>query len=142
VAPVARLERLTSVLRYLLDTDVIIWHLRGHEPTEAALRTIAADQPLGCSALSVFEVWSGVRSREEEPTRRFLASLHQIPTDGPIAVVAAEYWRDYRGQGITLGRADALIAATARVLDLALVTYNIEHYPMDDIARYDRMAPL
>ena len=76
-------------LRYLLDTDVIIWHLRGHEPTEALLRTIEDEQPLGCSALSAFEVWAGARLQEEEPTRRFLDTLNQIPADSRIALAAA-----------------------------------------------------
>ncbi|MBT4504061.1 MAG: type II toxin-antitoxin system VapC family toxin [Gemmatimonadetes bacterium] len=126
-------------LRYLLDTDIIIWHLRGHEPTEALLQAIEREQPLSCSALTIFEVWSGVRPREEEATRRFLDTLYQIPTGGPIPLIAAEYWRNFRSQGITLGRADALVGATARALDLMLVTYNCDHYPMDDIALYDPM---
>jgi len=129
-------------LRYLLDTDVIIWHLRGHNPTEALLQTIEPEQPLSCSALSVFEVWSGVRPREEKETRRFLDALYQVPTGGSIALIAAEYWRTFRNRGITLGRADALIAATARALDLTLVTYNRSHYPIDDIALYDPMPPV
>ena len=129
-------------LRYLLDTDVIIWHLRGHEPTEGLLQAIEGEQPLGCSAMSVFEVWSGVRPREEEGTRRFLEALYQIPASGPVALAAAEYWRDFRRRGVTLGRADALIAATVRVFDLTLVTYNRDHYPMDDIALYDPMPPV
>ena len=129
-------------LRYLLDTDVIIWHLRGHEPTEGLLQAIEGEQPLGCSAISVFEVWSGVRPQEEEGTRRFLEALCQIPANGSVALVAAEYWRDFRRQGVTLGRADALIAATARVLELTLFTYNSDHYPMDDIARYESMPPV
>ena len=129
-------------LRYLLDTDVIIWHLRGHEPTEALLKEIEREQPLGCSAMSIFEVWSGVRPREEEGTRRFLEALYQIPTGGSVALVAAEYWRDFRRRGMVLGRVDALIAATARALDLTLVTYNRDHYPMDDIALYDSMPPM
>ena len=126
-------------LRYLLDTDVIIWHLRGHEPTEALLRTIEDEQPLGCSALSAFEVWAGARPQEEEPTRRFLEMLDQIPAGSRIALAAAGYWRDFRRRGVTLGRADALIAATAQVRGLILVTYNRGHYPMDDISLYEPM---
>lgn len=133
---------MTVALRYLLDTDVIIWHLRGHEPTESVLESIAAEQPLGCSAISVFEVWCGVRPKEEQVTRSFLESLRQIPPDGQIATAAAEYWRDFRRQGVTLGRADALVAATAKVLDLALVTYNHDHYPMQDISRHNHMPPV
>ena len=49
-------------LRFLLDSDVIIWHLRGHEPTEELLRAIEPEPPIGCSTLSVFEVWTGDRA--------------------------------------------------------------------------------
>lgn len=126
-------------LRYLLDSDVIIWHLRGHEPTAKLLDVIDMEQPLGCSAVSTFEVWSGVRPKEEEATSEFLDALYTVPVNREIALQAGEYWRQFRRRGITLGRADALIAATARVLGLALVTYNGDHYPMKDIALYKPM---
>lgn len=128
--------------RFLLDTDVLIWHLRGHEPTEELLKELEPEQPLGCSALSVFEVWSGVRSREEEVTLQFLNVLYKIPVDEAIAFKAAEYWREFRRQGVTLGQADAFIAATAHVLNVVLVTYNQDHYPMKDIKLYEPMPQL
>lgn len=128
--------------RYLLDTDVLIWHLRGHAPTEDLLRQIGHEQPLACSALSVFEVWCGALPQEQEATRRFLGALQQVPVDGAIGKLGADYWRDFRSRGVTLGRADALIAATARSLDLILVTYNQVHYPMDDVLLYESMPGL
>ena len=128
-------------LRYLLDSDVIIWHLRGHEPTEAVLRQIGAEQPLACSTLSIFEVWCGVRSQEQVATRRFLEALHQVPPDGTIAMAAADLWREFRDRGVTLGRADALIAATAQTAGLSLVTYNRDHYPMGGVRLYEPMPP-
>ncbi|MCD6507782.1 PIN domain-containing protein [Candidatus Poribacteria bacterium] len=97
------------------------------------------EQPLGCSTLSVFEVWIGVRPEEEEVTRQFLSVLYKIPVDGAIAFKAAEYWREFRRRGLTLGQADAIIAATAYVLNLVLVTYNRDHYPMEDITLYEPM---
>ena len=129
-------------LRFLLDTDVLIWHLRGHESTEKLLKELESEQPLGCSALSVFEVWAGVRTKDEEATHQFLSVLYKIPADGAIAFKAAEYWREFRRRGITLGQADALIAATAYILDLVLITYNRDHYPMDDIKLYEPMPPV
>lgn len=123
--------------RYLLDTDVIIWHLRGHKPTEEILKTIEIDQPIGCSVVSVFEVLAGVREKERLATLQFLAPLHKIPIDGTIAMKAADYWKEFRTKGITLGQADALIAATANIKNLTLITYNQSHYPMDDIAFYE-----
>jgi len=128
--------------KFILDSDVIIWHLRGHEPTEGLLRELEPEQPLGCSAISIFEVWSGVRPEDEESTHRFLSVLYQIPVDGDIALKAAEYWREFRNQGITLGQADAFIAATAHVSKSVLVTYNSSHYPMKDITFYRPMPQL
>ncbi len=129
-------------LKFILDSDVIIWHLRGHEPTEELLRELEPEQPLGCSVISTFEVWSGVRPEDEESTRRFLSVLYEIPVDGNVALKAAEYWREFRKRGTTLGQADALIAATAHMLKLVLVTYDINHYPMKDITLYQPMPEL
>jgi len=125
-------------LKYLLDTDVIIWNLRNHEPTREILISIKNDQPIGCSVISVYEVWIGVRKKEYEITQQLLNELYKIPIDGSIAIKAAEYWRDFRVRGITLGQADAMIAATANILNLTLITYNRNHYPMDDIAFYEQ----
>lgn len=129
-------------LRFLLDTDVLIWHLRGNEANEELLRKIEKEQPMSCSTLSVFGIWSGVRQQEETATHQLLSTSYKIPVDGNMAFKAAEYWREFREEGITLGRIDALIAATAQVLDLVLVTYNRDHYPMKDITFYDPMPQI
>ena len=123
--------------RYLLDTDVIIWHLRGHEPTKEILKSIKIDQPIGCSAISVFEIWVGIRKKELEITHQLLNQLYKIPIDSIIAMKAADYWKEFRVKGITLGQADAMIAATANVMNLTLITYNRSHYQMDDITFYE-----
>jgi len=131
--------QLGMALRFLLDSDVIIWHLRGHEPTESLLEDLEVEQPIGCSALSTFEVWSGVRPKEVEQTREFLSALRVVPVDEAIALKAGEYWREFRRKRVTLGKADALIAATAHVLRLVLVTCNPDHYPMKDLTLYEPM---
>jgi predicted nucleic acid-binding protein len=128
---------MVMAFKYLLDTDVIIWHLRGHEPTEKILKAIEIDQPIGCSVISVFETLAGIRERELASTSQFLAPLYKIPIDGNIAIKAAEYWREFRAKGITIGQADAMIAATANILKLTLITYNRRYYPMDDIVFYE-----
>jgi predicted nucleic acid-binding protein len=78
----------------------------------------------------------------KEITRQFLNVLYKIPVDEAMAFKAAEYWREFRRQGVTLGQADTLIAATARVLNIILVTYNRDHYPMKDIELYEPMPQL
>jgi len=53
-------------MAYLIDSDVLIWHLRGHQPTVQLLRSLVRTSPqdkrvlpLGCSVISAFEVWAG-----------------------------------------------------------------------------------
>jgi len=66
-------------MAYLIDSDVLIWHLRGHEPTVQLLRALAqrsreeeAVSPLGCSVISVFEVRVGMHPEEKASTEKFL----------------------------------------------------------------------
>jgi PIN domain nuclease of toxin-antitoxin system len=64
-------------MAYLIDSDVLIWHLRGHQPTVQLLRSLVqtspqeeAVLPLGCSVISVFEVWAGMRTGGESGHRK------------------------------------------------------------------------
>ena len=59
--------------------------------------------------------------------------LVQHPVTGEIAEEAARMLRSFSAREITLDAFDALIAATARLEDLTLLTYNVRHYPMKDI---------
>jgi len=127
---------------YLLDSDVIIWHLRGNEQVGNLLAELEEFQPVACSVINVFEVVCGARPQERELTMSFLNSLWQIPVTPEIATEAGEYWKNFRRRGITLGRSDALIAATAKVRELTLVTFNIAHYPMKDIELYEPMPKI
>ena len=45
--------------RYLLDSDVLIWLLRGRAETLGRLE--AFDGPFGVSAISRAEIWAGAR---------------------------------------------------------------------------------
>lgn len=133
-------------MAYLIDSDVLIWHLRGHEPTVQLLRALAqrsreeeAASPLGCSVISVFEVRVGMRPEEKASTEKFLSALERYPVGDVIAQRAADYYRAFAKQGITLHIADLIIAATAAEYGLTLVSYNREHFPMEDIQVYKPM---
>ena len=76
--------------RVLLDTDVIIWYLRGRESVHAWVQEISRDGVPRCSALSVTEVVSGMRPKEESATREFLQALRVIDVDRGIAWHAGE----------------------------------------------------
>ncbi|MGC9393557.1 MAG: type II toxin-antitoxin system VapC family toxin [Anaerolineae bacterium] len=127
---------------YLLDSNVLIQHLRGHQPTTALLTRLALDGQLGVAVISRMEVLAGMREHEREATLRFLNALACYAVNRPIADLAGEWLRRYRQQDVTLDVADALIAATAHHHDLILLTYNPRHFPMPELRQYHEMPDL
>ena len=119
--------------KFLLDSDVIIWHLRGRKEVTEVLRDLQRFGLPACSALSVLEVQLGVKKGEEEKTDRFLKSLRIFDVNMEIASKAAQLIREYKAKGITLDLPDSVIAATCILHELILVTYNKKHYPISGI---------
>lgn len=127
--------------RFLLDSDVIIWHLRGRKEMTEMLRDLQRVGLPACSALSVLEVQLGVKKGEEEKTDRFLRSLRIFDINMEIANKAAQLIREYKAKGITLDLPDAIIASTCIVHDLTLVTYNTKHYPITEL-KFHPLPPI
>ena len=127
--------------RFLLDSDVIIWHLRGQKDVTEMLRDIQRFGLPACSALSVLEIQLGVKTGEEEKTDRFLKSLRIFDVNMEIASKAAQLIRQYKVRGLTLDLPDSVIAATCILHELILVTYNTKHYPISEI-KFHPMPPL
>ena len=119
--------------RFLLDSDIIIWHLRGRKEVTEMLRDLQRFGLPSCSALSVLEVQLGVKKGEEEKTDRFLNSLRIFDVNREIAIKAAQLIRGYKIKGVTLDLPDAVIAGTCIVHELILVTYNTKHYPIPEL---------
>lgn len=119
--------------RFLLDSDVIIWHLRGRKEVTEVLRDLQKFGLPACSALSVLEVQLGMKKGEEEKTDRFLKSLRIFDVDLEIASKAAQLIRWHKIRGVTLDLPDSVIAATCILHELILVTYNTKHYPISEI---------
>lgn len=124
--------------KYLLDTDVLIWVLRDRKETVDLLSRLSeesAEAP-ACSALSVLEIWSGVRASEVKKTALLLDALEVVPIDGPVARQAAELLRAHKRSRNPREWIDALIAATALRDQRILVTYNRKDYPYPNLALY------
>ncbi len=119
--------------RFLLDSDVIIWHLRGRKEVTDMLRDLERFGVPACSALSVIEVQLGVKKGEEEKTDRFLRSLRVFEVNREVANQAALLIRKYKRKGIKIELPDAVIAGTCILHDLVLVTYNTKHYPIPEL---------
>jgi predicted nucleic acid-binding protein len=124
------------VSKFLLDSDIIIWHLRGREKVTEMLKDLQKFGVPTCSALSVLEVQVGVRKGEESKTDEFLKSLKILDVNWGIANKAARLISEYRIKGITVDIPDAVIAGTCILNDLVLVTFNTKHYPFEGIEFY------
>lgn len=112
----------------LLDTDVLIDYLRDAPPAVTFLEGLT--QPAAISAISVAELYAGVREgSEREALTSFLGAFQILPLDEEIAKRGGLIRRDY-GRSHGIGLADALIAGTALVHNLIMVTLNRKHFPM------------
>lgn len=124
--------------RLLVDTDVLVEHLRGRDEAADYLENLTAD--LYLSVISVAELFVGVKGDEEEKSlEQLLLAFVILPVTEKAARLGGRYRRDYKPSHGT-GLADALIAATAEELGLRLVTFNHSHFPMvsEVVALYDR----
>ena len=76
------------------------------------------------------EVLAGMRPREEAATRALLAVLTWHPLDDRVAEVAGDLGRRWLPSNRGIDSADLAIASTAVLLDAALLTRNVKHFPM------------
>jgi predicted nucleic acid-binding protein len=121
------------VADYLVDSDVVIWHLRGHETVVPRVVALSRQGRIGLSVITRAEVIQGLREPEREGTFEFLDACETLPVDRVVADRAGEIVRSHRGQGVTIGLPDALIGATALEAEIPLYTCNPRHFPMDDL---------
>ena len=117
----------------LLDSDVVIWHLRGHDSIVRHVTGLAHGRRLGLSAVTRAEVLQGMRPPEREATLALLDACETLPVDGDVADRAAALVRRQRSRGVTIPLPDALIAATAITAGVPLHTCNARHYPFDEL---------
>jgi predicted nucleic acid-binding protein len=121
-------------MRVYVDSDILIWHLRGERRAARLLRRLgrAADAELWTGAMQRAEVVFFMRPHEEAATVSFLSRLHTQPvTQAIVDRAGALYRRWHPSHGI--GVNDALLAATAESTGGKIVTQNVKHYPMPDV---------
>lgn len=117
----------------LLDTSVLIDHLRGNAAARDAMAGAAsAGQRLTASVVVRVEVLAGMRSTEEKPTRRLLNALEWYPVDDRVAEDAGRLANRYLRSHPGVDPVDYIIAATATIHDASLWTRNVKHFPMFD----------
>lgn len=117
--------------KYVIDSDVLIDHLRGYQQAMDFIDSLLLDGAEVCfSVISEAEIYSNVRPGELAKIRALFDSLTRFNVNGQIARKAGEYRTVFRSHSMVLP--DALVAATAFVWGADLITRNDRHYPMKD----------
>ena len=112
----------------IVDTDITIDFLRGQKKAITFFKS--KSESIYFSAITVAEIYSGIRTKSEETEIERLFSIFPvIPTSLDIARLAGKMVKQYRlSHNVEIP--DALIAATCLLSDADLFTLNIKHYPM------------
>ena len=111
----------------LVDTDVSIWHLRGNSKARDFFNDPG---PKAISAVSYMEIVRGLRNKEEARRWKSLLNGYEIevlPVEEAVSAKAM-FWMDEFSLSHGLEIPDALIAATAEIHGLILLTANTVDY--------------
>jgi predicted nucleic acid-binding protein len=122
-------------MRAYVDSDILIWHLRGERKAAEMLRRLSAEAgvELWTGALQRAEVVFFMRPEEESPTLSFLSRFKtEAVTRDVVDQAGLLYRRWHPSHGIDVN--DAILAATAAATGGKIYTQNVKHYPMPDIA--------
>lgn len=118
---------------YLIDTDILIWVLRGNEKYEKLLQNLKDKEALSISTVTITEIYKNIFPSEFVKTENLLNELQTRDVTPSIAKQAGLYWQEFIKQFKNLSLMDCLIAATANINNLTLVSLNAKHFPMTDI---------
>jgi len=115
----------------VVDTSVLIDHLRGDQNAHHALRAAArSGERLTASVLTKVEILAGMRASEERATRGLMDSLDLVEVDNQIAERAGQLANRYLRSHPGVDPVDYVVAATALQLGADLWTRNVKHFPM------------
>lgn len=115
---------------YLLDSDVLINHLRGAN----RLPEIFFEVGVNISVLTYGEIQVGLRRKHAQKQKELFIELlevyqvNMIDVDHKVVQKFADLKYDLLNQGEFVGDIDTLIAATALVHNLSIYTANRKHF--------------
>lgn len=120
--------------KYVLDTNVLIDFLRGHQKVRAKYQAHSPEDFI-VSAVTEFELYQGAgrapqeyRVAERNKVALTLSPLRILAWDSAQAQIAADLNAELMNNGIPVGILDVFIGAAALHLDLPVVTSNTKDY--------------
>lgn len=129
---------------YLLDTDILIYSLKGHGVVCENLRAHRVD-PLAVSVVSLLELYYGAhKSRNVESNlakvRSIEAAFQVIPLAPESAATFGSLRAGMEAKGLRLDDFDLCLAATSLAHNLVLVTNNVRHFRRVEGLRLENWA--
>ncbi|MCD6585475.1 MAG: PIN domain-containing protein [Desulfobacteraceae bacterium] len=121
-------------MRAYIDSDVLIWHLRGEKKAKHLLKRLRDQEryDLYTGAMQRAEVVFFMRPEEENETELFLSQIKTESVDQRIIDVAGALYRKWHPvHGIDAN--DAILAATVMQTGGRIYTLNTKHFPMSEI---------
>ena len=120
-------------MRYMLDTDISSYIIRGGYGAVEQHLVKTAPSDLCISAITRAELLCGLKAlsknhRLHQAVHRFLTIITVLAWGADAADLYAEIKHGLRTGGTPIGEMDMLIAAHAIAADATLVTNNTRHY--------------
>lgn len=118
---------------YLPDTNVLIYGLADQYPYNSHLSKWIKEKTLALSSIVVAEFLTKATEDENKIFEALLDKFGSLPVDTPVARIAAEYRKSLYAKGYRLKLPDCLIAATCKLYNATLITFDNKDFPMTDI---------
>ena len=119
-------------MRYLLDTNICVYWLKGNEHIEQKILSVGIDN-ISISFINISELYYGAYKSQQvdenlATIRRFTDRLTIIESDELIGEEFGNLKASLESAGMVIDDADIFIASCARVYGLTLVTNNVKHF--------------
>lgn len=116
-------------MTYLIDTDWAVDYLKG---IDEKVEFLQQEEELYVSTLTVGELAEGIEDSDRKEERMesledFLSGVTLLSFTKETAIEFGKIRNNLRKQGNTIGDIDTIIAATAKVHDLEILTDNTQH---------------
>ena len=120
-------------MKYLLDTNVCVAHLRGKNALVLQRFGLHPSADLVLCSVVIGELRYGAEGgtnpqKEHAKVDAFAAQFVSLSFDDSAALIYGRIRHDLQSRGLVIGANDLLIAAIALVHDLTLVTHNTNEF--------------
>ena len=132
-------------MSYLLDTNICSWYLKGHARVHSRFMQYAGRLSLSVVTVAELRVWQ-LRSQIGAAKSQLMSEMYHDVTVLDVTPAVALKFAELRSALLDVGRPvplfDLLIAATALVHDLVLVTHNVRDFAgIPDLTVIDWLEP-